>query len=340
MSSNQRFVWADSLKGLLILLVVLGHAIQVALGETCESSHLWNLIYSFHMPAFMAISGFLAFRPDRLYLGGKSLFTTLQRRFRQLIMPFIIWTVLLFIIKNTGDESNTPILNYILYPDKGLWFLWVLFFINVFFLFGRRMAAVLKINEVYIILSICCLFVGIMVLFEPRLFGFQFIAYYFLFYTLGYYLHKYDNVLITKKVFVLLLLGLVWFILAWFWKMHDLPLWLSAVPLPASLTQYAYRFIVASIAVYVLLSASPLVLNSNKLFNRPFIYLGTISLGVYTTHFLMIGRIVRFFSSLLSNRPLIILCSSLLALLISTLFVWCLSKCRITRCLMLGKIES
>lgn len=58
----KRIVWADSLKGWLILIVVLGHAIQSTLGDGCYNSHIWNIIYSFHMPAFMAVSGWLAYR--------------------------------------------------------------------------------------------------------------------------------------------------------------------------------------------------------------------------------------------------------------------------------------
>lgn len=68
--STKRLVWVDSLKGWLITLVVLGHAIQNTLGAACESNHLWNIIYSFHMPAFMAISGFVAYRPNKPIGGG------------------------------------------------------------------------------------------------------------------------------------------------------------------------------------------------------------------------------------------------------------------------------
>lgn len=60
--TRKRLIWADSLKGWLIVLVVLGHAIQYTLGNQCETNHLWNIIYSFHMAAFMAVSGFVAFR--------------------------------------------------------------------------------------------------------------------------------------------------------------------------------------------------------------------------------------------------------------------------------------
>lgn len=62
---SKRLFWADSLKGILIILVVLGHAIQAVFKQGCFDNHVWNLIYSFHMPAFMAVSGFVNYR-----LGG------------------------------------------------------------------------------------------------------------------------------------------------------------------------------------------------------------------------------------------------------------------------------
>lgn len=62
----KRLLWADSLKGILIVLVVLGHAIQETLKVGCFENHVWNYIYSFHMPAFMAVSGFLNYRMGRV----------------------------------------------------------------------------------------------------------------------------------------------------------------------------------------------------------------------------------------------------------------------------------
>lgn len=60
--AKERLIWADSLKGWLMILVIIGHAIQCLLLDGCNDNHVWNLIYSFHMPAFMAVSGWLAFR--------------------------------------------------------------------------------------------------------------------------------------------------------------------------------------------------------------------------------------------------------------------------------------
>lgn len=63
---KKRIIWADSLKGWLMILVIVGHAIQTIMNEGCSNDHVFNLIYSFHMPAFMAVSGWFAYRSNRI----------------------------------------------------------------------------------------------------------------------------------------------------------------------------------------------------------------------------------------------------------------------------------
>lgn len=66
MEKTKRLIWADALKGYLILTVILGHAIQYCLPDgLCEVNYWWKLIYSFHMAAFIAISGFVNYNPKR-----------------------------------------------------------------------------------------------------------------------------------------------------------------------------------------------------------------------------------------------------------------------------------
>lgn len=70
---KKRQIWADNLRGILIVLVVLGHAIQAQLGDLCFANHVWNYIYSFHMAAFMAVSGWLSYHPSsQSNKGGRS----------------------------------------------------------------------------------------------------------------------------------------------------------------------------------------------------------------------------------------------------------------------------
>ena len=288
------------------------------------------------MPAFMAISGYVAYRPNSSGYDGKTFFSIIYRRFRQLIVPFILWSILLMLIKSRLSFNNA--IDLLLHPDGGLWFLWVLFIINVFIIFGIWVAERIQIKEEYLIVGIGLLLAGLMVVFDIRMFGFQFIAYYYLFYTLGYLLNKHNNHLATKNKLVIILLTLVWFVLAWFWNMHQLPYFLNSLPLPHSLIQYLYRFVTATIAIYVLFAASPFLLNKDNIINHPFVSLGTISLGIYTTHFVLIEKIVGLCRSWGLSDVLIITSSFIIALLISWLIVWLLSKWKITARLLLGKI--
>lgn len=87
-----RIIWADYIKGLLILLVILGHTIQVCFSNNFESVHIWNLNYSFHMPAFMAVSGWLSFKGINDILSVDfNLYRYLsacKRRSLQLLVPY------------------------------------------------------------------------------------------------------------------------------------------------------------------------------------------------------------------------------------------------------------
>ena len=176
---KQRLIWADSLKGWLMVLVVLGHAIQCVLPEECNYNHLWNIIYSFHMPAFMAVSGWFAYK-SATRIGDSRNLSAIYRRFKQLIIPFVLWTILSMII--SCNVTISALIKVIVYPDNSFWFLWVLFCINVLFLIGRKIASLINVEELIINSITCILLLVLMVMLEIRVFGFQFLAYYFIFY--------------------------------------------------------------------------------------------------------------------------------------------------------------
>ncbi len=61
-----RLEYIDAIKGFTIILMVMGHVIawmfvdwKVLIPSQSSPAILWNLIYSFHMPLFMFVSGFL-----------------------------------------------------------------------------------------------------------------------------------------------------------------------------------------------------------------------------------------------------------------------------------------
>lgn len=69
----------DFYRGILIFLVTIGHCIQcyyIEMGGNFYNNILFKIIYSFHMPAFMFLSGWLFHKT----LTEKSLFYILKLR--------------------------------------------------------------------------------------------------------------------------------------------------------------------------------------------------------------------------------------------------------------------
>ena len=270
-----------------------------------------------------------------MYEGGGNFLPLISRRFKQLVIPFVLWTFVWIIVND--HLSLRVFLDYIIFPGRGLWFLWVLFLINVLFLLGSALALRIKLSQEFVIICFCLILAGIMSFVDIRVLGFQFVAYYFIFYSLGYFLHKYERLLVTKNNLIIILV-LVWAFLAWFWQMHNLPSFLVGFPVPATLLQYLYRFITAAIAVYVLIIICPRFLNKDCRWNKPFIGFGVVSLGIYTVHLILMGKVVAFYNSFeITTVPIIIL-AFVSGLVISWVIVWLINRWKLTARLLLGKI--
>lgn len=89
-----REAWIDRWKGILILLVVLGHVVGAAGNLGTGIAGRWMnearmIIYSFHMPAFFLLAGY-CFRDAPL----PSFPEFLQRRAKRLLTPYFVFGVL------------------------------------------------------------------------------------------------------------------------------------------------------------------------------------------------------------------------------------------------------
>lgn len=91
---GERIAWVDGWKGILILLVVLGHVVGGAL-HLVQGSLAMNLnkfflvIYAFHMPAFFFVTGCLAVQRAQTDEWG----TWLARQVRRLLVPYWVFGV-------------------------------------------------------------------------------------------------------------------------------------------------------------------------------------------------------------------------------------------------------
>lgn len=156
----------DTLKGFLILLVILGHLI----GSLKFSwPGVWNLIYTFHMPLFVLISGYLSKRDDT------SVFTILK--------PLLVFQVLnIIILVILGHPFS---FTYFLIPHWTLWYLLSLIFWRLILKYTPSKL----INKPYIYLGITLLTAVVVGLFLPygRVLSIQRTISFLPFFLMGYY---------------------------------------------------------------------------------------------------------------------------------------------------------
>lgn len=132
---NKRIDHLDTCKGLLIILVVIGHAIEIL--DTEYTGYWFKVIYSFHMPAFFIISGYFL---NLTKWKEKGFFKFLLSRIQKNLIPyfffeFLYGAIVRFVIfhqewNEVMDHLHTILIKsftiYVNYVPS--WFLITLFF--------------------------------------------------------------------------------------------------------------------------------------------------------------------------------------------------------------------
>lgn len=156
----------DTLKGFLILLVILGHLI----GSLRFSwPGVWNLIYTFHMPLFVLISGYFSRRD---IINVKNIIKPL------LVFQFISIVILIIL----GNKFS---ISYFLIPHWTLWYLLSLIFWKLILQYTPKKL----INNPYVYLGITILASLTIGIFLPygRVLSIQRTISFLPFFLMGYY---------------------------------------------------------------------------------------------------------------------------------------------------------
>ncbi|MCR9258149.1 MAG: acyltransferase [Pseudomonadaceae bacterium] len=133
----------DRAKGLAIFLVVLGHIVA---GDPPKGNawfeELVRIVYSFHMPFFMYLSGFVMFYTFKAMDNAAGYFTYVQKKAFRIAPAFILFGIVILLgkmlVAPVMHVDNQPeagfvqgIVDILLVPGqsaaKGLWFVYVLF---------------------------------------------------------------------------------------------------------------------------------------------------------------------------------------------------------------------
>lgn len=192
----------DLCKGVAIILVVIGHAVQ-HYSLRFDDNILFRIIYSFHMPLFFILSGMVT-NPD----GG----SRIAKAAKRLVIPALFWYLLQYWVEGSYKSVNVVayIVQFLVSPDNGLWFLWVLFFIIAIFVFTRRLEA--RIGVMAYPLAVVLLYAV-----PLNRFGLHLMKYYLPFFLLGYSLARCRSWWATRWKILLLVSALVYPVMLPFW---------------------------------------------------------------------------------------------------------------------------
>lgn len=208
----KRYKEIDVIKGIAIILVLLGHSIlvfPVNLTKITWCGYLHYLVSSVHMALFFCVSGFCY----RCVKYGEFMLKKVKR----LLVPYFVFAALSILCNvlfasfiNTGVDLKTGLIDALLYGSE-YWFIYTLFLIFLTFPLFEK---ILK-NNVAIIVSLVILFAIKLIPSVPEIFNLDRLAKYYFFFTLGFFVKKvfdsdFIKKLFAKDILLSVVTGFVW----------------------------------------------------------------------------------------------------------------------------------
>lgn len=196
MSTTNRNQTADVLRGLAILLVILGHTMSNCGIDAFEDTFLYRVIWSLQMPLFMLISGFVS-RYTKKPESFRDLLVYVRKRCVSYLLPWLVWTLAvngLFRGFSTLAELPSYFIYMLFHMDSGFWFLGSLWTICILFICAFYLSAKMKQRQELwlfifagvgtVLLALVAYIVGL------NFFALKLTLYYIPFFFLGRLLHN------------------------------------------------------------------------------------------------------------------------------------------------------
>ena len=210
----------DLMKLFASFLVILSHCVMRYVSPIPN-----NFIWLTQMPLFMFASGFLNINSGRVSTFKGYAYREVKNAL-VLLIPCLSFLFITCAID--GKNVGTSLIDFYKDPQTNLWFLWVLFAMHIIFDFGLYLSNKFKskfkvFTPVIISIAFSILIIALMFIVKDRfdfnILSLKLIAFYFIFYCLGYLFHllvntgifKNNKVQIVTYVIVALAFGLLLF---------------------------------------------------------------------------------------------------------------------------------
>lgn len=309
-SRKNRDEFLDIAKGIAIILVVIGHTLQ---SGNFDDKWGFRVIYSFHMPLFVFLSGAVAslwIKPGDISLGVvencRKSAIRLKRASIRLLLPFFCWTIIGYLVNRRSEDFGAFMMKVLKSPDWSLWFLVCIFYCTALVLLLQILLACIysglsKVDIKWLPKSLLdskwkqLIFIflasGVIVILLPNYFGLPLAREFFIYFLFGIVFYKYaqpfhKGILRAIPYVLFLLLMPLWHrttashIATW------LPNFTGSV-----LLYRIYPLAVAVSGIFVIVDVSKRLCVGNVfLINRILVFCGHMSLGIYAIHYYFLGR--------------------------------------------------
>lgn len=185
---NIRDNYWDTLKFVLIFLVVFGHVLEVNYPPGSVNRGIYNFIYSFHMPLFVFISGRFSHIKNR---------ANYKKGIIRLLETYVAFQVIRTILTPPRLYGYNLVINALIIPNFVLWYLVALVYWRLIVLYAPQ-----KIMENRMLVIIGSLLISLFAGFIPigKEFAIQRTLSFMPFFFCGYYLSEVDIRKTIKKI--------------------------------------------------------------------------------------------------------------------------------------------
>ena len=334
----------DYIKAFAIILVVIGHSIQYGSGvyvkeNMFDDNLLIYFIYSFHMPIFMLVSGYLFFFSISKY---KSKVLIINKT-KTLLIPVALWTILttfLDCLLYDKERLMNPFRFAVAWANQFIgrfWFLWAVFTCSL---------VVIIVKRIFKDSIIAYFAILIITLFTPDIMLSPLIKFMYPFFVIGYFANKFsfEKILKSKLGIVVLFISSVIFIVLLSLCKGEYFIYMSGYTLIGrkDILEMCYinlyRLLIGLAGSYIFVF---LLAKLNKLFSgitdRVIIIIGKNTMGIYIISFFVSTYLLPIITAKLSGVNYIItLMETILTILVCILIISLTKKNKWTNRLLLG----
>lgn len=280
----------DFIKGVTIFLMVWGHIVQHFYGNegSFYGNIVYKVIYTFHMPLFMFISGYF-FKSS---LDKRSLPEIMKGKTIQLGVPIFIWTIFYYVedLLYTGAEFEFRQLFHLFF--RRLWFLAAFFMLSIFVAIIWQFFK--KYSKGFIL---TCIIMGFVILIIPdELFSAVFFKFMYPYFVAGILANHFKEQIKSYQKPVFIISAVIYLLLLIGFK-DNYYVYTSGMYLPFNgglkeqLFIIYYRYLIGFAGIITVMGILELLYSLGH--NYLFIHLGKYTMEIYIIHIFFLNYLAR-----------------------------------------------